>query len=196
MAIVEFLLGILQAWGSLFAAPLKDFNMLWVIIPIYLNWIFTEFYQEKRGTSIGNAISNGFVAMWVGIDWMKIVVGQVFSWFAFAKGALAVAVLAYGFIIIFEGVRAKRAVKFIGRIREVTYVCLMLTPLFYGVVAFSFTSILAIIIGFPVFYGIVELIDRIIPTPKTYAEEEREKEGELKRLPEFEDIPEMKNFKI
>ncbi|MBI4176857.1 MAG: hypothetical protein HY516_00660 [Candidatus Aenigmarchaeota archaeon] len=52
---------------NLFFAPFAKGNadILWIIIPIYISWALAEYYQEKTGTSIGNAISNGFVG---GID--------------------------------------------------------------------------------------------------------------------------------
>lgn len=187
-------LDLLGTWGSLFIAPLKNLNMLWIIIPIYLAWIFTEFYQEKKGTSLGNAISNGVVVLWAGVDWARQIVGQLVDKTLligldfFAKMFLAILVFIYGILIIVEGAKGKRITRFIGRIREVTYVVLMLTPIFYGTVQFSFKVLFAIILFFPLFYGIVEVIDRITPTPKTYEEEkefekeeeEKEREKELK----------------
>ncbi len=179
---------LLGTWGSLFIAPLKDLNMLWIIIPVYLAWIFTEFYQEKKGTSLGNAISNGVVVLWAGIDWARQIVSQLaqktllVSVDFFAKMFLAILVFIYGIMIIVEGTKGKKITMFIGRIREVTYVVLMLTPIFYGVVQFSFKVMFAIILFFPLFYGIVEIIDRVTPTPKTYEEEkEFEKEREEKQ---------------
>ena len=168
---------LLGMWGSLFAAPLKDFNMLWIIIPLYLNWIFTEFYQEKKGTSFGNAISNGVTLLWVGADWGKTTVaaftsGAIGLDATFAvKLAVALMTLAYGLLIIILGIRVQKVGHYLGRIRVVTYFALMLTPIFYGAVQPELLTITAILLFLPVFYLIVEVIDRLAPTPKAFEDE-------------------------
>ena len=189
MTIVSYFLDLLSSWGYLFIAPLKDFNMLWIIIPAYLNWIFTEFYQEKKGTSLGNAVSNGVVVLWIGIDFARQLVSQLtlkslsISGF-FLKFFIALLFFGYGLAIIVEGIKGRALTRFIGRIREVTYAILVLTPMFYGVVALNFKIIFATVLFFPIFYGVVELIDRITPNPKTYEEEEEyeRKQKEKDRL--------------
>ena len=186
MAFFEYMLHLLGTWGNLFISPLENPEMFWILIPIYLNWIFTEFYQEKKGTSLGNAISNGVIVLWVGIDWSRTLVGLLsdgkipFDGIFFAKLIIAILMFAYGLFIIVSGIKAKKMTKLIGRVREVTYVSLMFTPIFYGVVDLSWEIILAILVFFPLFYFIVEVLDWIVPNPKTYDEEEREeKEGKL-----------------
>lgn len=167
-------------WLNLFAAPFKDFNMLWITIPVILAWAFTELYQEKKGTSYGNAISNGVVMLWVGIDWTR----QVFLRFNetnsgytalfFTTIGISVAVLIYGFFIIFKGIHAKNVARIWGRIRQITYICLVFTPIVYGAVQPTWYLLLAILIFYPIFHFAVQIIDWIVPDPKTYAEEEAE----------------------
>jgi len=177
-----------KGWLYIFIAPLKDFNMLWIIIPIYLNWIFTEIYQEKRGTSFGNAISNGVVVLWVGIDWARTIInhGVLSAGWAifFVKLAISILAFVYGIIIIVEGIKAKNITHYIGRIREVTYFCLMFTPIFYLVVQPTFTVFIGIILFFPLFYGLFELVDKITPTPKVYEFDE----GKSSEMPPMEDF--------
>jgi len=155
-------------------------DMLWIIIPVYLNWVLTEIYQEKKGTSFGNAIANGFVALWVGVDWMRTTV-DLFS----AKGVKFAAALSknfpklgfailmglYGVFIIFMGMRGSKLAEYIGRVREVTYLTIMITPIFYGIVQPTLGVLLSIAAFFPLFYGMVELLLYMIPTPKIYEKE-------------------------
>ncbi len=177
-----FLNDFLYPWLSLFASPFKNFDMLWVTIPVILNWIFTEFYQEKKGTSLGNAIANGIVVLWVGIDWSRTAVntyvkqGIPLDAGFFTKVSIAVLVLVYGLWIVIQGIRVKRYVSYFGRVRQITYILLIFTPIYYGVVNFSLNLFLAILLFFPVFYFAIEIIDRLIPTPKTFEEEEKMKE--------------------
>ena len=179
MTVVSYFIDLIVAWFSLLFAPFTHPKMLWIILPIYFIWIFTEFYQEKKGTSLGNAVSNGVVILWIGIDWVRQIVDQIVVKSStlgvdfFTKIFIAMLIFGYGIIIVVEGVRGRALTRFIGKIREVTYVILMLTPIFYGAVQFSFKVVLAMIIFFPAFYGFVELVDRFTPNPKTYEEEEK-----------------------
>lgn len=178
MPLILSLMEILGTLGKLFAAPFTTPDTLWIIIPIYINWVFTDIYQEKKGTDLGNAITNGTVAVWVGMDWgrttLHAFLAKEISFGAFFATKLAVVIffIVYGLIIITEGIRVKKITHYIGRVREVTYFSLMLTPIFYNVVPINLTTFLAILIGFPIFYFAVELICRITPTPKTYDEEQ------------------------
>ncbi|MFC1728190.1 hypothetical protein ACFLZ7_01850 [Nanoarchaeota archaeon] len=188
MPIISYFLELLASWGSLFAAPFTNPRMLWIILPIYFIWIFTEFYQEKKGTSLGNAVSNGVVVLWIGIDWVRQIVDQVTGKTLsvgtdfFTKVFIAFLIFVYGALIMVNGIRGKALTRFIGRIREVTYAILMLTPIFYGAIGFSFKIVFSMILFFPLFYGLVELVDRYAPTPQTYeAEEKFEKEVEEKK---------------
>ena len=56
---------------AIFVAPFTNPDMLWILIPIWVGWIFADFFQEKKGTSLGNAISNGVLALWAGLDWIR-----------------------------------------------------------------------------------------------------------------------------
>ncbi len=170
--------GALVDWLQLFIAPLRNLDMLWIIVPIWGVWLFSEFYQEKKGTSFGNAISNGATMLFVGVDWTRHVISEltsgssVFGFKSIVLMALAAIVLVYGLSIILLGIKANRLVRVIGRVRETTYFMVMLSPLIYGVEDFSVRNVAIMLAFFPIFYGIVELIDRLIPTPRTFDEDE------------------------
>ncbi len=169
-----YLWNLFTLWLSIFAAPAKNFEILWIIIPVWLNWIFIEWFLEKEGTGFGHAVSNGVVALWVGIDWLRFLTG--FS----SKGnsiihfipkiLIALLVLVYGIVVIIGGIRRSYFVHSLGRIREVTYALLMFTPIIYGTIPITMRSVLAIVVFFPLFYGFIEIIDRNLPSPATYME--------------------------
>ncbi len=178
--ILVYVWDVFVLWLSIFIAPLKNLNMLWITLPVILNWIFSEFYQEKKGTSLGNAISNGVVALLVGIDWLRTstrnFASKELSLGVFASyAAISVLMAIYGIAIITWGIKLSKKAKHFGRIREVTYITLMFTPIVYGIVPLSLKIIVVIFAFFPLFYFLVEIVDLIIPDPKTYQEEENEK---------------------
>lgn len=197
MAFVDTLIYIWEIfllWLSIFFAPLKNLNMLWILLPVGINWGFTEFYQEKKGTSLGNAITNGVVALLVAVDWLRTATNiftenQIGFTILIAYIFISVLMGIYGLSIIIWGIKLKKRVRYIGRIREVTYLTLMFTPIIYGIIPISLKVVLAIIVFFPIFYLSVEIIDRILPNPKTYEEEAGEKEYKDKLFTEIENQP-------
>lgn len=162
-------------WLSIFAAPIKEPEMFWIVIPIWFNWFFTEFFQEKKGTSFGNAISNGAIAILASIDWTRymhrlIADGVItkFTFGVFLKFFTAFVVFAYGVYVIAAGIKTKRIVFFIGKIRWVTYILVMFTPIVYDVIRMDFYTLMAILVFFPLYYSLIEIFDRITPEPRTY----------------------------
>lgn len=159
-------------WLGLFAAPVLNTELLWISIPIWANWIFAEFFQEKRGTSFGNAISNGVVPLFVGIDWMRYLTNSLESmyevnwWVVGLKYAICGIVMLYGLIIIILGISGHQMTRHIGRIREVTYVLLVFTPVIYGIIDLSWSFLIEIIVFFALWYYVIEWIDRKLPDPK------------------------------
>lgn len=161
-------------WLSIFAAPFEKPEMFWILIPIWINWFFTEFFQEKHGTSFGNAISNGVIPILASLDWARYLYRLLtegiisFTLGIFMKFFLTLSVFVYGTFVIISGIKTHSIVFYIGKIRWVTYVLVMFTPIIYNVVKFDFYTLLAIIVFFPLYYWVIEIFDRITPEPKVY----------------------------
>ncbi|HLC91397.1 MAG TPA: hypothetical protein VJI15_06550 [Candidatus Nanoarchaeia archaeon] len=167
------------SWLSLlFYIPFKNPHLLWVLGPIWIAWFFAEFFQEKKKTTFGNAISNGVVPVWVSIDWTRLIISQItaksitFGTGVILKFLICLLAFVYGVIIIVGGIREKGFVHYFGRTREVTYILAAFTPLVYGVVELSGTFFLSIFLFFPVFYFVIEFIDRITPDPEEMEDSE------------------------
>ena len=177
IAILLYLWGLVKTWGALFIAPIGNLEMLWIIIPIYLNWIFSEFFQEKRGTSLGNAISNATIVLWVSIDWSRTSTrffanNAISSWHLAWNIVASVLVFAYGIWVVYEGVKGKNLTHYIGRVRVATYIILMGTPLIYNSPIPLGNALIAIVLFFPVYYFFIELLDRLLPDPASIKEDE------------------------
>ena len=148
--------------------------MFWIIIPIWINWFFAEFFQEKHGTSFGNAVSNGAIAILASIDWSRHLYRLLsdniikFGWPVLFKFFLCIATFAFGIYVIIAGTKSKKIVHFIGRIRWITYLLLILTPVIYNVIKFDLTTIFSAILFFPAYYWVIEYFDRISPEPDYY----------------------------
>jgi len=170
---------LLQDWlQAVFIAPFANFEMFWILVPIYLGWITADFFQEKRGTSLGNAITNGVIPLWAGIDWIRTTIGYLTKEHlkmafldAASRFALAACVLVYGGWIIYAGVKGRPLTRYIGRVRTVSYVVILFTPVFYNAMELTLKHVFATLFFFPFFYYIVEVFERLTPDPKSIADE-------------------------
>lgn len=173
-----FVWDLLKNWLYIFISPIHKFEILWIIVPIWLSWFFSEFFQEKKGTSFGNAISNGVVPFFVALDWARFITNGLiagtskFNAIVFLKYSLCAVVFIYGITIIIFGIKAKKFIHFYGRVRETTYVLLVFSPMVYGIIDVSWKFLFTAILFFPLFYYLIELIDRLVPDPKIYQYDE------------------------
>ncbi|MBI2646845.1 hypothetical protein HYW99_00020, partial [Candidatus Woesearchaeota archaeon] len=80
--------------------------MFWIIVPIWINWFFTEFFVEKHGTTFGNAVSNGVIPILASLDWTRYLYRLIsegairFTFGVFLKFLLTVVIFAYGTFVI------------------------------------------------------------------------------------------------
>jgi len=165
---------------SLIVMPFRYPKLLWILAPIWLSWFFAEFFQEKKGTSMGNATSNATVVLWGAVDWTKqsvaLISEKLISGFLNIsfRVMLISAIFAYGTFIAVLGIKGNKLIKKIGRVREVTYFIAVYTPIFYGVTPLTFRFFLGSLAFFPLFYYLIELIDKITPNPKPIIEDKEE----------------------
>ncbi|MBU0628132.1 MAG: hypothetical protein KKC75_03005 [Nanoarchaeota archaeon] len=162
---------------TIFVVPFRNPEMLWILVPVILGWFFAEFFQEKAGTSMGNAITNSIIVVWGSIDCtrqtVKLISGGILKSTGdiIARFSIIVSIMIYGISIIVLGLKGNKIIRYIGRVREVTYVFVMFVPVFYNAIPFSVNHIIASIVFFPLGYIIIEIIDRITPDPKAVVED-------------------------
>lgn len=196
---------LLKVWGQLFIAPIQNFQMLWVIIPVYLNWIISELFQEKKGTSTGNAISNAAIVLWASVDWARTSLnffsGKIISSWKLTMNIIAsLAIFLYGAFIVYEGIKGKSITHYIGRIRILSYIVLMITPLIYNAKIPLGKAVIAMIVFFPIFYYLIELIDYLLPDPVSVREEGEKVtnigSGDFGTDSNANNLQDFKNFKL
>jgi len=171
LAVLLWIWLLFVSWLGILVEPFLHLRTLWIIVPIWLIWFFSEFFQEKRGTSFGNAITNGAVALWVSIDWTRFLTTSLtdktitFGFAVFFQYLIAAIVFAYALVVIIYGIKGRAFVLYIGRIREATYIMAIFTPIIYGLIPLSFRFFLSVVLFFPVFYYVIELLDKYVPDP-------------------------------
>ncbi len=168
---------------TLFVAPFQHTEMLWLLIPIWVTWFFAEFFQEKHGTSMGNAITNSVVVIWGSIDCTRQTVRLISAGIITSTGDMILRflviaiILTYGIAIVVLGLKGNKIIKYIGRVREVTYAFAMFAPVFYHAVPLTIKHLIASVLFFPLFYFAIELLDRYTPNPKAVVEDMEEDGG-------------------
>jgi len=169
--------------------------MLWILVPLWVSWFFGEFFQEKLGTSFGNAISNAVVVLWAGIDCIRqtlfLMSANAINDPIWIRFALCGALIAYGIIIIVYGAKVKEKVKIFGRIRDVTYAFVMLVPVLYNVQQLTADYLIAMIVFFPIFHYVIELIDLKAPTPNALKEDLGSQKPATKSQEPVQSIPQQ-----
>jgi hypothetical protein len=168
---------------AIFAVPFTNPEVLWLLAPVWLSWFFSEFFQEKKGTSMGNATSNATVVIWGAVSWTRETVALMSAaaiagvWNITFRIVLIALIFIYGAVITVLGIKGNKIIKKIGRSREVAYFIIIFTPILYGVMPLTFDFVLGALLFFPLFYWTIEIIDRITPTPKSITEDEGETQG-------------------
>jgi hypothetical protein len=157
--------------GTIFSAPFQNMDMLWILVPVWLSWFFAEFFQEKTGTSMGNAISNATIVLWAAIDCARQTIklmglGTFTSgWDVFVRFFLITSFFIYGVMVVVFGWKGNAIIKKMGRIRVMTYLFVMFVPVFYNEIPLTFNHVIASIMFFPLYYFVIELFDRLTPDP-------------------------------
>ncbi|MFH1173536.1 MAG: hypothetical protein V1725_00190 [archaeon] len=199
LAVLAYIWHLILSWLNLFIAPILNLELMWIIIPIWFSWFFAEFFQEKSGTSYGNAISNGVVPVFVGLDWTRYLVKLItagelmWGWELAIKFFICFIIFAYGLSVIIYGIKARAFVHYFGRIREITYILLMITPLMYGVAELHGEFFLVIFLFFPIWYFVIEWIDKKIPDPLA-VRKDREDTESGQPSPSFSQPPPQTSF--
>lgn len=177
--VFTFIWDMIKVWlSTLFITPFSTTSMLWLLIPLWTAWFFAEFFQEKEGTSIGNAMSNAVIILWASIDSTRQTIHLITThaivnvWDMVGRFVLLFILLSYGLVIVILGWRGNTIIKKIARVRIVTYLFAMFVPIFYGAIPFSWEHLLATIVFFPVFYFAIEWIDQHLPDPEAVVEDE------------------------
>ena len=97
---LDFLLNeILSRLTAIITAPYVYPHMLWIILPLLLSLLFTEFYFSRytyEELGWGSAFGNALVLIFVSLDLLRYLYGQGFLYVFDLKTILAVCVAMEG----------------------------------------------------------------------------------------------------
>ncbi len=151
----------LTKFVQLIVAPFGHLGTAWPILPVYTTLILGELYKSK--VSFGHAVCNGFVMLWAGLSWARLLAAK--GWMDYAgyagkqRMALAwiVTVCCIGVAIfsIILGLRKKDKAmcEILGHTRFSCYFIIMFYPMQSGRVAWSWTNLVVVLVfALPVWF--------------------------------------------
>ncbi len=160
--------------NNLFIAPSSNYEIFKILVPVYIGLFLAELFQEKKGTSRGNAMTNAVIVLWGGVDFFIINAKDGMGSADIAKLVIALAIILYGVYIIIEGYIGNEMIKYIGRVREVSYFIMVFAPIYYTDAVLSAQYIFGAIAFFYLFYMTIEVVDKFIPDPKALVADMKE----------------------
>jgi hypothetical protein len=95
------------------------------------------------------------------------------------KILVSMAIFTYAIFVVKESYKGRSIVHLIGRSREISYLALMITPIIHSVIPLEWITLLAILLLFPVFYGLVDFLEFTILSPPKFRERKIRKRKEL-----------------
>ncbi len=135
---------------QLLVTPFDHLGSAWPILPIYTSLILGEMYKSK--ISFGHAVGNGFVMLWAGLSWARRLSNASVMSYLFSSKALGWVVagscIALGIFTIVLGIRKKDKAlcQILGHTRFSCYFIILFYPMQAGYLAWSWTSLTAVLI--------------------------------------------------
>jgi hypothetical protein len=142
----------LTKFVHLLVVPFDHLGSAWPILPVYTTLILGEMYRKK--VSFGHAVGNGFMMVWVGLNWIQHLANASKFSYLFSSKALAWIVagsaIAIGVFAIVLGLRKKDKAlcELLGHTRFSCYFIILFYPMQAGIrgANWNWTNMAAILI--------------------------------------------------
>ena len=149
------LLSYVQIWLSLIIAPIKDFNALWGVIPLYVDGFLMNYYEQDTRSRL---LTGGFIISFVGLDWARRLYQTVPIQFDI-RWILVFIFLGYGVLALIVVLLKKMTlVRLLGKRKFVNYFGISFYPLQTGVIPYSTETLISILVMLIPVWLILELI--------------------------------------
>lgn len=159
-SIIQIITSITIEIFKIIIAPFQSFDVLWTLIPVYITLTITLYYHDEEDKDFPTMITNGFTAMWVSINWLK----EVFSTPNIPLLSLIIStiLLFYGLTIVIMGFKQDNRVYYLAERKELIYLLITLTPLFYNTVETNLITFVSIIVFFPIYLLTLKILWKLI----------------------------------
>lgn len=138
-------------WSRLVVLPFANFDLLWRMIPVYLNGFLASVYFPPSSSA---AVFGGLTALWAGADWMRAY--ALTPGFSVTRSNWVVAVVfcAYGVFSMIVGLgKREKLYGVCGRRSILTFFAISLYPIQAGYEQYSKKLLVAIlVVAIPVIF--------------------------------------------
>jgi hypothetical protein len=181
-------IGFFSVWdriNAILLAPLRDFDILWTLLPIYINWILLEYYPERKETPLGNVFINGFSAIWVGMSWIRYIYHSIaVIEFVLIRIIVSIGMIGWGFFLMREAIEGRSIAKYFGKARIVCFLTIIFTPFIYEAIGIDKETLIAILFIFLGMCFLSWFLKRVLPEPKHLRIEKKGLAGEFEEFEE------------
>ncbi len=156
---------VLQAAADIILSPTRNILVMWSLIPVYINWFLNEVFFESERHNFQSAFTNGFAALWVGMDWLRVITvdfTDVTLLFDF-KIVVSMVMVLYGLVIMVEAARGRSVAKYIGRVREISLSIIFLTPVIYSLMSITLEMVFGGLVVYLALSAVAFVGSRVIP---------------------------------
>ncbi len=134
---------ILTSWLNLLILPFQHFDLLWRMMPVYLNGLLASIYFGPSNTA---ATFGGLTALWAGADWIRGYYLRGIEPSAASK-VIAIVFCIYGLTALIVGLtKRKKLYGFFGRRSILTFFAISFYPIQSGYFNFTAAAVLGILI--------------------------------------------------
>ena len=140
---LETILQFFGAWVNLVVLPFQHFDLLWRMLPVYLNGLLASIYFGPSNTA---ATFGGLTALWAGADWIRgYSMGGVHP--STTNKVIAIIFCLYGILALIVGLsKRKKLYGFFGRRSILTFFAISFYPIQSGYTHFSPAAIVGILL--------------------------------------------------
>jgi len=130
--VLDFIGNAFVIWAKLIIFPFLHADLLWRMLPIYLNGILMGIYTRSKNDFYKGAIFGGVVSILAGIDWIRASVNGDVA-FSLLNWVIAICFCVYGLFSAIVGLVKKRQFYFIfGRRSIFTFFAISFYPIQTG----------------------------------------------------------------
>jgi len=145
-----------QIWLSLITAPIKDFNALWGVVPLYIDSFLMNYYEQDTRSRL---LTGASIITFVGLDWARrlyqsgLPIGFEIQWI------LVFIFLGYGLLSLIIVLKKKtNLISLLGKRKMVTFFGISFYPLQAGVIPYSSDTLMSILVMLVPVWLTLELI--------------------------------------
>lgn len=178
--IYEFLLGL-----NLLSTTILNSQIVWITLPIYISWIVTAYFQEKREVQYEEVATNSTIMMYTSLNWIGYLINEFkeFNLDFLSKIIVSILFFAISLFTLINAIKRRKVSLYLGNITTISYFQIVYTPIIYNLFELNLDVIIAILLYWPVFFFIIHklIIQKLLPDifgKEEYSEESTYKEIE------------------